>query len=144
MYETKSQLDNPLQLRHNRSKEIEDFFIVEMNERKKLINVLNRYIIVLDYADNSLLVLSSTTSGVSLFSVTLIISTPVGIASASISLVLLATNGFSKCFRNNGDEKNKEIKIDLLAKNILNSIQNIKSTQMTGSDISHKKITKNS
>lgn len=115
-----------------------------MNERKKLINVLNRYITVLDYADNSLLVLSSTTSGVSLFSVTLIISTPVGIASASISLVLLATNGFSKCFRNNGDEKNKEIKIDLLAKSILNSIQNIKSTQMTGSDISHKKITKNS
>ena len=59
---------------------------------------LHEYITVLDYTDKTLLVLSGTGSGVSLFSFTAVIGMSVGIASTSISLVFFVTNGIVKMF----------------------------------------------
>ena len=92
------QLDNPLQFRLCRIKEIEDSFIAKISGREKMSKTLYKYITSLDYAGKALLVLSDAGSGVSLLSFTTIIGTPVGIASTSISVVFLVTNGMSKCF----------------------------------------------
>ena len=59
---------------------------------------LNKYITVPDYADKTLLVLSSASSGVSLCPLFTVIGTPVEIVSASISLVFLVNNGTVKMF----------------------------------------------
>ena len=60
VYNTKQiyiQLDNPLQLRLDKIKEKEHFFIVEINDRQKLSKALTKYITVLDYADKTFLAL---------------------------------------------------------------------------------------
>ena len=59
---------------------------------------LNKYITALDSDERTLLVLSDAGSGVSLCSFTTITGTRFGIASASISLVFLITNGIVKMF----------------------------------------------
>ena len=59
---------------------------------------LYKYIIVLDYSDKSQFVLSGAGSGVSLFSFTAVISNHVGIASASIIVVFLVTNGIATIY----------------------------------------------
>ena len=51
--------------------------------------ILNKYVTSFDYAGKTLLVLSGKSSGVSLCLFSAVIGTPVGIASASISLVFL-------------------------------------------------------
>ena len=52
-----------------------------------------------------------TGSGVSLFSFTTVIGTPVGIVSVSLSLVFLITNGIVNMFlKTMGNKKNKHIR----------------------------------
>ena len=66
---------------------------------EKMSNTLiNKYSTALDYADKTLMVLSGATSGVSLCLFTTIIGTPVGITSASISLVFLIGNGIVRMY----------------------------------------------
>lgn len=60
--------------------------------------MLNKNITLLDYPDNILLVLSGASSDFPLFSSNTVIGTPVGIGSASISLVFLVANGITKMF----------------------------------------------
>lgn len=68
------QLENALQFRLGRIKRIEDFFIVEINDGLKMSRTLNKYIIVLDYADKT-----CAGTGASIFSFNTVISTSVGI-----------------------------------------------------------------
>ena len=59
----------------------------------------NKYITAFNYADKTLLLLPSATSGVSLLSFTTVIAMPVGIANASsVSLVFCIVNGIVKMF----------------------------------------------
>ena len=76
----------------------EDSFISEINGREKINNIVNNYVTVLYYADETLVVLSGIGSGFSLLSFTTIIGTPVVIASACIIPVLLVTNRIFKTF----------------------------------------------
>lgn len=62
---------------------------------------LNKYIKVLDYAENVFLVLTSADSGVSLFSFFTVISTPVEVMSASLIFLVKIV------FENNREVKNK-------------------------------------
>ena len=59
---------------------------------------LDKYSTALNYACKTLLVLSGASSGVSLFSSTTVIGTPVRIVSASISLVFFVGNEINKMF----------------------------------------------
>ena len=77
-------LDKPLSFRRSRIKEIEDFFIAEINDREKIVKTLHRYITTVDYADKILLVLSCASSCVLLWSFTPVSGTTVDIVSASI------------------------------------------------------------
>ena len=64
----------------------------EINQRKPCGKKLNKYVTTFDYIDKILIVLSATTRGVSIISFTSIIGVPVGIASASFTLIFFSNN----------------------------------------------------
>ena len=75
---------------------IENYFIEEINQRKSCNTKLSKYIAAFDYIEKSLIILSGTTGGVSIVSFATIISAPVGIASASCTLIFSLSTGIIK------------------------------------------------
>ena len=75
---------------------IENYFHQEINQRKSCNKKLSKYVTAFDYIDKILIVLSATSSGVSIISFTSIIGAPVGIASASFTLIFSLTTGIIK------------------------------------------------
>ena len=71
---------------------IENYFYQEINQRKSCSKKLNKYITTFDYIEKILIVLSATRSGVSIISSTSIVGAPVGIASASLTLIFFSNN----------------------------------------------------
>ena len=101
----------------------------------------NKYVTIFDYIDKILIVLSATTSGVSIISFTSIIGAPVGIASASFTLIFSLTTGIVKKLLNiTRNKKKKHDKILILAKSKLNSIETLISQALIDMNISHKEI----
>ena len=80
----------------NEINEIKDYFNSEIQERKTVSKKLNKYIAAFDYIDKNLIVLSATIGGVSIIPFTSIVGVPVGIASASFTLVFSLTTGIIK------------------------------------------------
>ena len=74
----------------------ENYFYQEINQRKSQSKKLNKYVTAFDYIDKVLIVLSATISGVSIISFTSIVGAPVGIASASFTLIFSLTTGIVK------------------------------------------------
>ena len=70
---------------------------------------ISKYVTAFDYIDKILIVLSSTTGGVSICSFTSIVAAPVGIASASFTLIFSLTTGISKKLLNITRKKRKSI-----------------------------------
>ena len=68
---------------------------------------ISKYVTAFDYIDKILIVLSSTTGGVSICSFTSIVGAPVGIASASFTLIFSLTTGISKKLLNITRKKEK-------------------------------------
>ena len=60
-----------------------------INQRKSCTRKLNKYVAVFDYIDQALIVLSTTSGGVSIISFTTIAGAPVGIASTSLTFFFL-------------------------------------------------------
>ena len=75
---------------------IENYFIEEINQRKSCNKKLNKYVTAFDYIDKVLIALSATSGGVSIISFTSIIGAPVGIVSASFTLIFSITTGIVK------------------------------------------------
>ena len=90
------------------NKQIENHFIEEINQRKSCSRKLNKYVAVFDYIDQALIVLSATSGGVSIISFTSIVGTPVGIASASLTLFFSLTTGIVKKLLNITRRKRKK------------------------------------
>ena len=85
---------------------IENYFIEEINQRKSCSQKLSKYVITFDYIDK--IVLSATTGGVSIISFTSVIGTPVGIASATFTLIFFFNNWNSlKIIKYNKKKKGK-------------------------------------
>ena len=80
-------LSNNQQFRLNRINEIRDYFVAEIKERELISKRLSKYIASFDYFEKSLTVLSVTTGSISIASFETIVGAPVGISSASFSLV---------------------------------------------------------
>ena len=99
---------------------IKNYFYQEINQRKSCSKKLNKYVTAFDYIDKILIVLSATSSGVSIASFT-IVAAPVGIASASLTLIFFLT-------------------ILTLAKSKLSSIKTLRSQALTDMDISHEEF----
>ena len=62
----KTKLTDQTKLRLYEIKNIENYFINEINERKSCSKKLNRYVTIFDYKDKILIILSATTSGISI------------------------------------------------------------------------------
>ena len=70
---------------------------------------ISKYVTAFDYIDKILIVLSSTTGGVSICLFTSIVGAPIGIASASFTLIFPLTTGISKKLLNITRKKRKSM-----------------------------------
>ena len=114
---------------------IENYFHQEINQIKLRIKKLGKYVTVFDYINKILIVLSAATGGVSIILFTSILGEPVGIASASFTLMFSLTTGIIKNLLSiTKNKKKKHDKILMLAKSKLDSIEtsSISSTDWHG------------
>ena len=121
--------------------EIENYFYQEINQRKLCSKKLNKYVTAFDYIDKILIVLSATSSGVSIISFTSIIGAPVGIASASFTLIFSLTTGIiKKLLSMTRNKKKKHDKVLILAKSKLSSIETLVSYALIDMEINHEEF----
>ena len=85
----KTSLSEQTKFRLDEISKIENYFIEEINQRKSCSKKLSKYVVVFDCIDQALIVSSATNGGVSIISFTTTDGTPVGIASASLTLLFL-------------------------------------------------------
>ena len=120
---------------------IENYFNQEINQRKSCSKNLSRYVGAFDYIDKILIVLSATTGGVSICLFTSVVGAPVGIASASFTLIFSLTIGIvKKLLSTTRNKKKKHDKIFMLAKSKLNSIETLISQALIDMEISHEEF----
>ena len=137
----RTNLTEPTKITLNEISEIENYFHQEINQRKLCSKKLSKYIAAFDYIDKVLIVLSATSGGVSIISFTSIIGAPVGIASASFTLIFSLTTGIVKKLLNiTRNKKKKHDKILMLAKSKLNSIETLGSQALIDMEISHEEF----
>ena len=129
---------NEQQFRLNKINEIRDYFLAEIRERELMSKNLSKYIASFEYLDKSLIVLSVATDSISIASFATAIGAPVGIMSASCTLVLSITTGFVKKFLKTIRNKKKHNKIVMLARSKLNSIESKISEALINNEISHE------
>ena len=79
-------------IRLNIITEIEKYLIEEMNQRKSCSKKVSKYVTAFDYQ----IFLSATTGGVSIVLFTSVMRAPVGLASASFTLIFSLTTGIIK------------------------------------------------
>ena len=119
----------------------ENCFHQEINQRKSYSKKLNKYVNVFDYIAKVLIVLSTTSGGVSIISFTSIIGAPVGIASAVFTIIFSLITGIAKKLLNiTKKKKKKHDKILMLAKSKLNSIETLISQALIDMEISHEEF----
>ena len=118
----KTILSEQTKCRSDEISKIENYFYQEINQRKSCSKKLGKYVAVFDYTDQALIVLSATNGGVSIISFTSIIGGPVGIASASFTLIFSLTTGIVKKLLNITRKKRKNmikflcwLKVNLIA-----------------------------
>ena len=137
----KRNLTNQTKFRLDEISNIENYFIEEINQRKSWSKKLSKYVADFDYIDKILIVLSATTGGVSICSFTSIVGAPVGIASASFTLIFSLTTGIVKKLLNiTRNKKKKHDKILMLAKSKLSSIETLISQALIDMEISHEEF----
>ena len=137
----KSRLSEQTKFRLSEITGIENYFYQEVNQQKSYSKKLNKYVTIFDYIDKILIVLSATTGGISIISFTTTIGAPVGIASASFTLIFSLTTGIIKKLLNiTRKKKKKHDKILMLAKSKLNSIESLISQALNDMDISHEEF----
>ena len=137
----KTNLTNQTKFRLDEISKIENYFIEEINQKKSCSKKLSKYVAVFDYIDQVLIVLSAESGGVSIISFTSIVGAPVGIASASLTLIFSLTTGIVKKLLNiTRKKKKKHDKILMLAKSKLNSIETLISQALIDMEISHEEF----
>ena len=102
---------------------------------------MTKNVTTFDYIDKILIVLSATSSGVCIILSTNIVGAPVGIPSASFTLVFSRTTRIMKkflCITRNKQET--FYKILMLTKNKLNSIETVVSQVLTDMEINHEEF----
>ena len=134
----RTDLSEPRKFRLDEVSKIENYFHEEINQRKSCSKKLSKYVAAFDYIDKILIVLSS---GVCIISSASVVGAPVGIASASFTLIFSLTTGIVKKLLNIArNKKKKHDKIFMLAKSKLNSIETLISQALIVMEISHKEF----
>ena len=117
---------------------IENHFHQEINQRKSCSKKLSKYVTTFDYIEKILIVLSATSSGVCFILSASVVGAPVGIASASFTLIFSLTTGIVKKLLNiTRNKKKKHDKILMLAKSKLDSIETLVSQALIDMETSH-------
>ena len=75
---------------------IENYFYQEINQGKSCSKKLSKYVTAYDYIEKILIVLSTTSGGVSICLLTSVAETSVGMTSASVTLNFSLTTGIVK------------------------------------------------
>ena len=113
----RTNLTEQTKIRLDKITKIENYFYQEINQRKSCSKKLSKYVAAFDYIDKILIVLSATTGGVSICSFTSVVGAPVGIASASFTLIFSLTTGVvKKLLSTTRNKMRKHDKIFMLAK----------------------------
>ena len=127
----RTNLTEKTKFRLDKISEIENYFYEEINQRKSCGKKWRKYVAAFDYIDKVLIVLSATSGGVSICSFTSIIGAPVGIVSASFTLIFsLTTRIIKKLLSTPRRKKKKYDKILTLAKSKLNNIETLVSQEL--------------
>ena len=120
---------------------IDDYFHQEINQRKSCSKKFSKYVTALDYIDKILMVLSAKSTGFCLISSANVVGAPVGIASASFTLIFSLTTGIiKKLLSITRNKKKKHDKILVLAKSRLDSIENLLFQALIDMEISHEEF----
>ena len=137
----KKSLTDQTKYRLNELNKIENYFKSEINQRKSCSKKLSKYVAAFDYIDKVLIVLSATSGGASIILFTSGVGAPVGIASASFTLIFSLTTGIvKKLLSITRNKKKKHDKILMLAKSKLNSIETLVSQALIDLEISHEEF----
>ena len=129
---------NDQQFRLNKINEVKDYFIAEISERELMSKRLSKYI-AFYYFDKSLIVLCATSGSISIASFATVIGAPVGIASASFSLVFSMSTGIiKKLLKTTRNKKKKHNKIVILGRSKLNSIESKISEALINNENGHE------
>ena len=113
-------------------KKIDNYFINEIHQQKSYSKKLSKYVSIFDYINQILIILSATTGGISIISFTTAIGAPVGIASASFTLIFsLATGIIKKLLNITRNKKKRHDNILMLAESKFNSIETLISQAFT-------------
>ena len=137
----KSGLSEQTKFRLSEITGIENYFYQEINQKKIYRKKLSRYITIFDYIDKILIILRAATGGISIISFTTTIGAPVGITSASFTLIFSLTTGIIKKLLNIArNKKKKHNNILMLAKSKLNSIDSLISQALNDMEISHNEF----
>ena len=121
--------------------ELKIIFITRLIKGNNAVIKLIKHVTAFDYIDKILIVLSATSSGVCIISSASVVGAPVGIASASFTLIFSLTTGIIKKLLNiTRNKKKKHDKILMLAKSKLNSIETLVSQALIDMEISHEEF----
>ena len=127
--------------RLNEINKIKEYFNKEINERKVIINKLNKYIVGSDYLDKIFITLTASFGTLSVASHATVIAIPAGIAGASLTLIFTISTGINKSLLQvTKKKKNKHNKIITLAKDKLNMIDTLLSSALNDLKISHEEF----
>ena len=88
---------------------MENYFHQKINQRKSCSKKLNKFFTTFDYIDKILIAVSETSNGVSIISFTSIVGAPVGIESASFTLISSLTKEIVKKLVNITSNKKKSM-----------------------------------
>ena len=126
--------------RLNEINKIKEYFNKEINERKDIINKLNKYIVDFDYLDKIFITLSAFGT-LRIASHATVIGMPAGIAGAYLILIFIISTGINKSLLQVTKKKTKKHnKIITLAKDKLNMIDTLLSNALNDLKISHKEF----
>ena len=129
----KTKLTDQTKFRLYEIKKTENCFINDVNQQKEYSKKLNKYVTIFD--------LSATTAGISVVSFTTAIGAPVGIVSASFTLIFsLATGIIKKLLDITIKKKKKHDHLLVLAKSKFNSIKTLISQALGDLHISHEEF----
>ena len=120
---------------------IENYFHQKINHRESCCKKLIKYVTAFDYIDKILIILKATSSGVCIISSASVDGAPVGIASASFTLIFsLKTEIIKKLQSIARNKKKKHDKILMLAKGKLDSIETLISKALIDMEISDEEF----
>ena len=119
----------------------ENYFHQKINQRESCSKKLIKYATAFDYIDKILIILKATSSGVCIISSASVDGAPVGIASASFTLIFsLKTEIIKKLQSIARNKKKKHDKILMLAKGKLDSIETLISKALIDMEISDEEF----